>query len=104
MEVLCSYQKYYKSSYEGNKYEELIKSGDYKFNADVNSLYPTAMTGNRLMSVKYPVGPSRINDNGEEEFNNGKIKFSDISYIPPKNINYPILPRRLENGGISWYL
>jgi hypothetical protein len=101
---VCSYQKYYKSSYEGNNYEELLKSGDYIFNADVNSLYPAAMVGNELMSVKYPVGPSRINDNGEEEFNNGKIGFYDISYIPPKNINYPILPRRLENGGISWDL
>ena len=33
-----------------------------------------------------------------------KYGFYEIEYLPPKNINYPILPTRLDNGGIQWNL
>ena len=43
-------------------------------------------------------------DKPEEEFENNKYGFYEIQYVPPTNINYPILPTRLENGGIQWNL
>ena len=40
-------------------YNNVKNSMDYIFNGDVSSLYPTAMKGNDLLHVKYPVGCSR---------------------------------------------
>ena len=43
--VTC-YTKEYKSNTEFKNYQELINSKDFMFNADVSSLYPTALAGN----------------------------------------------------------
>ena len=79
-----------------------MDSYDFIYNADVSSLYPTAMIGNDLMKVLYPVGPSRWSTNPEIEFYNNKYGFYNIEYVPPTDINYFVLPCRLENGGIQW--
>ena len=62
------------------------------------------MAGFEHVHVKYPIGLSRWSEIPEEEFKNNKYGFYEIQYIPPTNINYPILPTRLENGGIQWNL
>ena len=97
-------KKEYKTRSEFKDYEELMESEDFIFNADVSSLYPTAMAGYEHLDVNYPVGVSRWSDKPELEFNNDKHGFYNVNYIPPKNINYPVLPCRLENGGIQWNL
>ncbi len=74
------------------------------FNADVSSLYPTSMAGNDLFNVEFPIGFSRWSEEPEKEFNDIEYGFYEIEYIAPKNINYPILPRRKEDGGIMWDL
>ena len=38
------------------KYEELLKTFEYIFNADSTSVYPASMAGFKLLEVKYPVG------------------------------------------------
>ena len=105
--VCCYQKKYINKKYDelDNKliYSDVANSNDYIFNADVNSLYPASMAGCDIVSVAYPIGESRMNNNGELEFNNGKYGFYDIEYIPPL-LNYPVLPRRLLDGGISWDL
>ena len=71
---------------------------------DVSSLCPTSMAGNDIFKVKFPVGFSRWSEEPEKEFNEDKYGFYEIEYIAPKNVNYPILPRRKEDGGIIWDL
>ena len=88
-------KKEYKSSAKFDNYEEFINSNDFIFNADVSSLYPTAMAGFEHIHIKYPIGKSRWSNKPEEEFKNNKFVFYDIEYVPPTNINYPILPTRL---------
>jgi hypothetical protein len=85
-------------------HKELMEKGDYIFNADATSLYPASMAGTELMEVKYPTGVSRWSEDGGFEFENKKMGFYDISFIPPKDIRTPILPRKLKNGGIEWSL
>ena len=77
-------------------YEELLKTNDFIFNGDITSLYPHAMK-----AFKYPTGESKWSDKPEEEFKNNKIGFYEIEFEPPKNIRYPILPRK-HNMGIRW--
>ena len=101
--VTC-YTKHFKTKIDFKNYEELKNSGDFIYNADVSSLYPTAMVGNDLMKVAYPVGVSRFSTNPKAEFENNKLGFYEIEYEPPTNINYPALPKRKENGGIEWNL
>jgi hypothetical protein len=84
-------------------YEELLKSGEYIFNADATSLYPASMSGFKLCPVEYPVGKSRWSEKPEEEFTNKRIGFYEIDFVAPKNITVPILPRK--NGlGLEWSL
>ena len=49
-------KKEYVSSAKVDNYEEFINSNDFIFNADVSSLYPTAMAGFEHVHVKYPIG------------------------------------------------
>ena len=85
-------KKEYKSNAKFDNYEEFIDSNDFIFNADVSSLYPTAMAGFEHVHAKYPIGLSRWSEIPEEEFNNKKYGFYEIRYVPPTNINYPISP------------
>ncbi len=85
-------------------YEEVMQSRDFLFNGDVSSLYPCAMAGNEFLKVQFPTGFSRWTENCEMAFNSGKIGFYEIEYIPVKNIDKPILPRRLKDGSIKWDL
>lgn len=85
-------------------YNDVIKSGDFIFNADATSLYPASMVGFEHCKVEYPTGRSRWSDKPMEEFNNNKIGFYEVNYIPPKDITVAMLPRRKENGGVSWSL
>jgi hypothetical protein len=98
--------KYYDDIKSGNMtYEELKKTIDYIFNADVKSLYPAAMRGvDEICKVRYPVGKSRWSDKGKEEFDNGKLGFYSINFKCPRNIRIPILPRKSINGGLEWSL
>ncbi len=89
-------------------YNMLYESNDFIFNADVSSLYPASMAGTDRFKVEYPIGASRWSDNPKVEFEADKIGFYQISYIPPKDIRIPILPRRKlrkdVNIGVSWSL
>jgi hypothetical protein len=82
-------------------YENVKNSNDYIFNGDVSSLYPTAMRGNELLEVKYPVGCSRWSNDPKNEFENKKLGFYEINYKAAK-LFHPILPSRKRNGGIQW--
>ena len=75
-------------------YYEIKKSGDYIFNGDVSSLYPTAMRGNELLRVLYPLECSRWSKDPKKEFNNNKLGSYEINYKCPKNLFHPILPSR----------
>lgn len=103
-------RKNYKSkSYDdiisGNvKYDEVIKSGDYIFNADATSLYPASMAGFELLETVYPTGSSIWSDKPKEQYDNKKIGFYEIDYEPPRDIIVPILPRKTEVGGLEWSL
>jgi hypothetical protein len=103
-------QKEYKSKYYNkivNKkmtYEELLKTNDYIFNADATSLYPASMGGFDLLDVNYPIGKSRWSDKPEEEYNNNKYGFYEISFISPKDIITPVLARKSALGGLEWSL
>ena len=71
---------------------------DYVFDADVVSLYPTAMAKNL-----YPVGKPI----GIKGYKKGKLGIYKCSYEAPKNIVYPYLPRRDTMKGtqkLSWDL
>lgn len=67
---------------------------DFIFDADVVSLYPTAMA-----EYKYPVG-IEIKTN---TYQKDKLGIYRIEYKAPKNLLNPILPRR-ENGKLVWDL
>ena len=96
--------KHYDSVVSGNmKYEQLIKSGDYIFNADATSLYPASMKGIDILEVSYPTGKSRWSNDPVLEWKNNKVGFYKIKLSPPKNIRTPILPRKV-NLGIRWTL
>ena len=54
------------SSAKFEDYVEFIDYNDFIFNADVSSLYPTAMAGFEHVHVKYPIGISRWSNIPEE--------------------------------------
>lgn len=85
-------------------YKKLKKSKQYLFNADVTSLYPASMSGFKDFDVKYPIGASQWTTEGENEYKAGKVGYYTIKFEPPKDIRVPVLPRRTEEGGISWSL
>ena len=58
---------------------------DYVFDADVVSLYPTAMANN-----VYPIGKPI----GTEKYQKGKLGIYKVNYTAPKDLVYPYLPRR----------
>ena len=74
------------------------------FNADVSSLYHTSMAGNDIFHVKFPVGILRWSNIPKWESKNNRLRYYEIEYFAPKDINYPILPRRKDDGGIMWDL
>src|SRR4051794_38275701 len=80
------------------KYKDLIKTGDFIFNADATSLYPASMKGIDILDVSYPTGKSRWSELPLEEWNKKKIGFYKIKFCPPKNIRTPILPRKVNLG------
>jgi len=80
------------------KYDDI---DDYIFDADVVSLYPTAMS-----QYKYPVGRERLTTIYEKD----KLGIYLIDYEAPKNLLNPILPRKEDkkliwdlNNGSGWY-
>jgi hypothetical protein len=85
-------------------YAELIKSGEYIFNADATSLYPASMRGFDLLEPQYPIGKSDWKENPKEQYEAGKIGFYEIIYTPPTDIIIPILPRKTSFGGLEWSL
>lgn len=90
---------------EKMSYEELKKTNEFIYNADVKSLYPASMAGvDGLLDVKYPTGKSRWSDKPEEEFKKNKCGFYEINYTPPKDIIIPVLPRKTALGGLEWSL
>lgn len=97
--------KFYNDVISGKvKYEEVIKSGDYIFNADATSLYPASMAGFELLDTVYPTGSSLWSDKPKEQYENNKIGFYEIDFEAPKNIIVPILPRKTIDGGLEWSL
>jgi len=107
-------------------YKKIREDGDFIFNSDVTSLYPSAMSGysknTKLtlpsLNIKYnnkfevnkvyfPTGYSIEIENNRSEcekaFESGKLGFYEISYICPKNIIIPILPKRkfIGNKGVG---
>jgi hypothetical protein len=76
-------------------YDDVKNSNDYIFNGDVSSLYPTAMRGNPLLNITYPIGCSRWSNDPKTEFDNKKLGFYEINYKSPK-LFHPILPTRKE--------
>ena len=72
-------------------YDELIKSGEYIFNADATSLYPASMRGFDLLEPQYPIGKSDWKENPKEQYESGKIGFYEINFHPPTDIIIPIL-------------
>ena len=81
-----------RNSFQSSQYERVMSGeimydelNDFIFDADVNSLYPTAMR-----NFDYPVG-KEIETNLYQE---GKLGIYKIKYQPPKNILTPILPRK----------
>ena len=82
-------------------YDDLLKSGDFIFNADASSLYPASMAWFEHMKVEYPIGFSRWSDSPKEEYDNEKIGFYEIKFTAPKNLRIPVLPRRKLNKGVN---
>ncbi len=79
-------------------YDEIT---DYIFDADVVSLYPTAMS-----KYPYPVGKEKSTN----IYRQGKLGIYKITYIAPKDLLNPILPRKDNkkliwdlNDGCGWY-
>ena len=86
-------------------YEELKKTNDFIYNADVKSLYPASMAGVAgLLNVNYPTGKSRWSDTPEEEYNKNKYGFYEINFTAPKDIIIPVFPRKTSVGGLEWSL
>ena len=66
-------KKEYTSNSKFENYEDLIKSKDFIFNADVSSLYPTAMADFKHLYVRYPIGISRWSETPKIEFNKKNV-------------------------------
>ena len=95
-------KKEYISNAKFDNYEEFIDSNDFIFNADVSSLYPTAMAGFKHLYVKYPIGISRWNNQPEMEFENKKYGFYEIEYVPPYTLFF--MKSYLNLSGISIFI
>jgi len=67
---------------------------DYVFNADVNSLYPTAMMG------LYPVGDYRYVTEEVE----GALGIYEVEFTAPYDLHHAILPRHNNKGLLTWSL
>ena len=97
-----------KNRFESSEYEKIINGDlafddikDYIFDADVVSLYPTAMS-----KYPYPVGKEKITN----IYQHNKLGIYKITYKAPKNLLNPILPRKVGkkliwdlNDGSGWY-
>ena len=86
------------------KYDDVLKSGKFIFNADATSLYPASMKGFDDMKVSYPTGLSRWSSEPEKEFKDGKIGFYEINFVALKKLRVPILCRKTSVGGLEWSL
>ena len=80
-------------------YHQLLKSGDYIFNGDINSQYPACMAGCDIMPSLFPSGFSNWINNPIEcknIFDNGKqLGIYEIEFkCPDKHLLHPILPRK----------
>ena len=90
-----------KNRFTSSQYEDVISGtikfdeiSDYIFDADVVSLYPTAMS-----QYKYPVGKEK----STTLYKDGKLGIYKITYKAPKDLLNPILPRK-ENKKLIWDL
>jgi DNA polymerase elongation subunit (family B) len=82
------------------KLKDIYKTmDDWIFNADVTSLYPTAM-----VNFEYPVGHSKWVSESMVDVNNLQCGIYDVEIETNKNLIVPILPTKMGNGGISWDL
>ena len=98
--------KHHQDVVEGKMtYEELKKTGEYIYNADVTSLYSAVMKGvPGICEVKYPTGFSRWSDEPEKEYNDQKLGFYEVLFSCP-DIRIPVLPRKKSNiDGLEWSL
>ena len=97
--------KHYDDIIDGTiTYDELKKTDEYIFNADVTSLYPASMKGNDLIKIYYPTGTSRWSSSPKKEYDAGKLGL----YVAPRDILVPILPKKKFRNdrtiGIEWNL
>jgi len=91
-------------------YKKIREDGDFIFNADVTSLYPSAMGGfnkneslflpNSKYNVNIPMYPTGYSSEIEgditkckESFKSGKLGFYEITYTCPKKKIIPVLPK-----------
>jgi len=97
-----------KNRFISSQYEKAVNGeisyddiDDYIFDADVVSLYPTAMS-----KYPYPIGKEKITN----IYRTDKLGVYKITYKAPKNLLNPILPRKEDkkliwdlNDGSGWY-
>ena len=97
-----------KNRFTSTQYDKVINNelkfediDDYIFDADVVSLYPTAMS-----KYPYPVGKEKVTN----IYRSDKLGIYKITYKTPKNLLNPILPRKEDkkliwdlNDGSGWY-
>ena len=97
-----------KNRFKSKQYDDIINKNitfeeidDYIFDADVVSLYPTAMS-----NFPYPVGKEKATN----LYQHNKLGIYKITYIAPKDLLNPILPRKADkkliwdlNDGSGWY-
>ena len=90
-----------KNRFTSNEYEKVMSGElfyenvfDYIFDADVVSLYPTAMS-----QYPYPVGKEIVTN----IYRSDKMGIYKITYTAPKNLLNPILPRK-EDKKLIWDL
>lgn len=90
-----------KNIFVSEQYDKIVKGetkleeiDDYIFDADVNSLYPTAMH-----KFEYPIGKEIVTN----VYREGKLGVYKINYKCPKNILTAILPRK-EEKKLIWDL
>lgn len=97
-----------KNRFTSSEYEKVMSGElfyesvfDYIFDADVVSLYPTAMS-----RYPYPVGKEKVTN----IYRSDKLGIYKITYKAPKNLLNPILPRKEDkklvwdlNDGSGWY-
>lgn len=85
---------------EGWDYESI---NDYVFDADVVSLYPTAMTYDFPCGKAIPVDEKWLNDPANQDTIKNKFGIYEIAYVPNPELLTPVLPRR-EDGKLLWDL